>query len=200
MADIEQGLKEIAEIRALMERSSKFLSLSGLAGVVAGVIGLAGAWSAAILLEGEDPLVPLLVLGAGVLTVALAASFFLTVRHARRGGQPLWTPASRLLLLALFVPLLAGGGFCISLLVHGVYVLLPATMLLFYGLGLFSASQFTHPEIRYLGYTQLVLGFLAGLFPGFGLLCWGVGFGLMHIVYGLLMYFTRDRHAAPGRS
>ena len=200
MADIEQGLKEIAEIRTLMERSNKFLSLSGLSGVAAGFIGLAGAWAAGVILEREDPLVPMLVLGAAVLSVALAASFFLTVRHARRGGQVLWTPASRLLVIALSVPLLAGGGFCIVLLLHGVYALLPAAMLVFYGLGLFGASQFTHPELRYLGYTQLVLALLAGLVPALGLFCWGLGFGLMHIVYGLIMYFVRERHAATGRS
>ena len=200
MEDIEQGLKEIAEIRSLMERSSKFLSLSGLAGVAAGFIGLAGAWTGAVILEeGEgDPRSSLVALAAGVLVVAIASSLFFTIRQAKRRGQSLWTPASRLLLVALGVPLLVGGVFCIALLLQGIYDMLPATMLLFYGLGLFGASQFTHEELRYLGYSQLVLGTLAALLPESGLVFWGAGFGLMHIVYGLLMHFNRDRHAATG--
>jgi hypothetical protein len=198
MQDIEEGLKQIAEIRSIMERSSKFLSLSGLAGVGAGIIGVLGTWAAVTIIEGdpERRLWAMLLLAAAVLGSALAASLFFTVRQAKRRGLPLWTRASRLLVFSLSIPLLAGGVLCVALLLRGVYDMLPASMLLFYGVGLFSASQFSHIELRHLGYAELVLGVVASFLPGFGLLLWGAGFGLMHIVYGLLMYFHRDRHAA----
>ena len=202
MTDIEQALKQIAEIRSMMERSSKFLSLSGLAGVAAGVIGLAGTWAATVILEGgrQGTLESMIALGGSVLLAALSASILLTVGQAKRKGYPLWTRASQLLLFSLLIPLLAGGALCGALLLRGAYDLLPATMLLFYGIGLFSASHFTHTELRHLGYVQLALGVLAGFFPELGLLLWGAGFGLMHIVYGLVMHFNRDRHAATGGS
>jgi predicted lysophospholipase L1 biosynthesis ABC-type transport system permease subunit len=37
---MNQHLEDIAEIRAMMERSTRFLSLSGLSGVFAGTFGL----------------------------------------------------------------------------------------------------------------------------------------------------------------
>jgi len=202
MTEIEEGLRQIAEIRSIMERSQKFLSLSGLAGVAAGIIGLVGTWAASVIMErGEEGLIASMVaLGAAVLLAALAASFFFTVRQARRTNLPLWTRASQLLVFSLFLPLLAGGVLCLSLLLQGIYEMLPAAMLLFYGLALFSASHYTHAELRYLGYAQLALGTLAGFIPELGLLLWGTGFGIMHIVYGLLMYYRRDRDAAIGGS
>ena len=202
MTDIEQGLKQISEIRSIMNRSSKFLSLSGLAGVVAGVIGLAGTWAAMRIMEGEREgmLASMIALGFGILLSALLASILLTIRQAKRKGLPLWTRAAELLVFSLFIPLVAGGVLCTALVLREAYELLPATMLLFYGLGLFSASQFTHSELRQLGYVQLGLGVLAAFLPEQGLLFWGAGFGVMHIVYGLLMHFNRDRHAVTGGS
>ena len=76
---------------------------------------------------------------------------------------------------------------------HGGYFLLPSIMLVFYGLALINASKYTLEDIRHLGYCEIVLGLLSAWFIGYGLLFWAIGFGVLHIVYGTIMYFKYDR-------
>lgn len=204
-------LAQLTEIRAIMERSSRFISLSGLSGVGAGVVALAGTgvghWylqqrypSAGYLRllqstpeERELVLPYLLLLAVGILGVALAVAFFFTLRRARRAGQPLWSALGRRLALSLLIPLAAGGLFCIALFLQGAVGLVVPGLLLFYGLALLNASKYTLDEIRWFGLTQIGLGLVAVLFPGFGLAFFALGFGLGHIGYGLLMYNRYER-------
>lgn len=208
MDELESGLREIAAIRSMMERASKFLSLSGLSGISAGVVALAGAWAAdrAIQGSGSHILLPgeqvsgeawpggfLLADAATVLVLALVCSTLFSVRMARKKGHPLWGPTTVYLLAALALPLAAGGAFCCILIVHGIYGLIPAAMLVFYGLALVSAGNFTFGEIRYLGIIEVLLGLTAGIRPALGLMLWAGGFGLLHIVYGILLYTKYEK-------
>ncbi|WP_261989842.1 hypothetical protein [Hymenobacter sp. BT190] len=204
-------LAQLTEIRAIMERSSRFISLSGLSGVGAGVVALAGAGAGHWFLrreygatgylrllestEAERLLVlPYLVgLAAGIIVAALLVATFFTWRRARHQGQPLWTALGRRLALSLAIPLIAGGLFCLALFVRGAVSLVVPGLLLFYGLALLNASKYTLEEIRWLGLTQIALGLLAVLLPGAGLLFFALGFGLGHIGYGLLMYNRYER-------
>jgi hypothetical protein len=207
-----QPAEQIKEIRDLMERSSRFISLSGLSGVGAGIIALAGALYAFFYLDydlrylnpdeyfgGEKPylspktLLVLLLDAAIVFTSAIAFAIILTTRKARKSGQKIWTHSTRQLLANLLVPLAAGGVFCIALLYHGIiYLIAPAT-LLFYGLALLNASKYTLSEIRWLGITEMLLGLTASIIPGYGLLVWAIGFGILHIIYGMVMYLRYER-------
>ncbi|HLK97154.1 MAG TPA: hypothetical protein VK364_05245 [Hymenobacter sp.] len=214
-------LAQLTEIRAIMERSSRFISLSGLSGVGAGVVALAGAgvghWFLRLeygsqyeygrqyepsgflrLLESTEQerwlvLPYLLLLAAGMIALALVVAMFFTMRRARRAGQPLWTALGRRLAMSLAVPLVAGGLFCIALFLRGAVSLVVPGLLLFYGLALLNASKYTLEEIRWLGLTQIGLGLVAVLLPGAGLLFFALGFGLGHIGYGLLMYNRYER-------
>ena len=208
MNEFESGLRDISAIRSMMERASKFLSLSGLSGVSAGVVALAGAWAAHravqisgthIPLPGEQGAVDawlgrfLIADAVTVLVVALACSTFFSVRMARKKGYPLWGPTTLYMLAALMIPLAAGGAFCGVLLFHGVYGLLPAVMLVFYGLALLNAGNFTFSEVRYLGIIDILLGLTAGFQPALGLILWAGGFGVLHIVYGILLYSKYEK-------
>jgi len=202
MEDIESGLQDISEIRSMMEKATKFLSLSGLSGVSAGIIALAGAWLAAGAIGGswgrlpaappstaEGAPVTFLVCDAlGVLLLALASTTWFSVRMAKRRGLPLWGPTTAYLLAALFIPLGAGGAFCGVLMSGGSYALLPSAMLVFYGLALLGAGNFTFSEVRYLGGIDVLLGLTAGFRPELGLILWAGGFGILHIVYGFLLW------------
>ena len=42
----QQPLEELQHIKRMMERSSRFISLSGLSGIAAGICAIAGAWFA----------------------------------------------------------------------------------------------------------------------------------------------------------
>lgn len=195
MQDIDSGLREISEIRSMMERASKFLSLSGLAGVSAGLVGLGGAAAASVILEHEGrPDVGVILLTAiAVLLLALGLAVFFTRRNARRQGLPIWDATARRLTVALLVPLSVGGAVCIVLLVQAEYGLLASMMLVFYGLALVQASAFTRGEVRWLGAIEIVLGIAAGFWPAWGLALWGTGFGVLHILYGSVMYYRYDR-------
>jgi len=208
MDELESGLRDISAIRSMMERASKFLSLSGLSGISAGVVALAGAWAAHLAVQqsgthiplpgevggGDAWLVRFLIADAiSVLVVALACSTFFSVRIAKKKGYPLWGPTTMHLMAALLIPLAAGGAFCGVLLSHGIYGLLPAAMLVFYGLALLNAGNFTFGEVRYLGVIDILLGLTAGFQPAIGLILWAGGFGLLHIVYGILLYAKYEK-------
>ncbi|TGE19327.1 hypothetical protein [Hymenobacter elongatus] len=208
-------LAQLTEIRAIMERSSRFLSLSGLSGVGAGVVALLGAGTGhwylreqygeggfVRLVEGsaveQRAALPFLVaLAAGMIVAALLVATYFTLRRARQDGQVIWSTLGRRLALSLVIPLVAGGLFCLALYLRGVASLVVPGMLLFYGLALLNASKYTLDEIRLLGLTQIGLGLVALLLPGYGLLFFALGFGLGHIGYGLLMYNRYERAARP---
>ena len=66
-------------------------------------------------------------------------------------------------------------------------------MLIFYGLALINSSKYTFFEIRYLGIAEIVLGLIASVFVSSGLILWAAGFGLLHIIYGIIMYYKYER-------
>ncbi len=207
--------RELAHIRGLMERSTRFLSLSGLSGVIAGVVALGGATLAryhidAALAPDADPLtygtvrghspvddlrVTLIMDAALVLFVALLGAFWFTWRRSRRTGQHLWDASARRLVINMMVPLGVGGLFCLALFYYGLPGLVAPATLVFYGLALFNASKYTLDEIRWLGASELVLGAVALFWLDAGLLFWAVGFGVLHIFYGGLMYLRHERGA-----
>lgn len=202
---------DLQAIRAIMERSSKFLSLSGLSGVMAGIFALLGAavvwlyvldwgrvtYGELLYLLGEPSYagigVILAVVAIMVLIFAVFGAVYLSYRKAMRAGKKLWAGPTRHLLFHLVVPLLAGAIFIIILVLRSDYGLVAPVMLIFYGLSLVNAGKFTFGEIQSLGLIQIVLGLLAAIFIQQGLLLWAIGFGVVHIVYGALMYYRHDR-------
>jgi len=215
-------LAQLTEIRAIMERSSRFLSLSGLSGVGAGVVALLGSAFSMRFLESafqnsqidggyqrllqssaeqrQAELPSLLVLTGGMITLALLVAFYFTRRRTHQDGQKLWSAPGRRLSVALAVPLVAGGLFCLRLYLGPDVALVVPGLLVFYGLALLNASKYTVNEIRWLGLTQIGLGLLNMLFPDWGLVFFALGFGLGHIGYGLVMYNRYERPGAPGAS
>ena len=203
--------EDIQAIREIMERSSKFLSLSGLSGVFAGVcalIGAAVAWFVVLDSGGvhydeylcsvdASPLnqvsINLGIVAMIVLVAAILGAFYFSYRKAQKSGQKLWTSSTRRLLGHLFIPLVSGGIFVLILTFRNNTDLVASAMLLFYGLSLVNAGKFTLGEIHYLGLTEITLGILAGIFVQHGLLFWVLGFGVMHIVYGTMMYCRHER-------
>jgi len=207
MKDTKGYEDDLASIRATMERSVKFMSLSGLSGILAGIFALAGAAYAYALIyypsspfgfrlyivEQETTVIKLVVTAALVLALSLATAFFLSHHKAKKLGVNVWNKPSKLLLINLLIPLIAGGLFTVILVSRGYYMIFSSTTLIFYGLALVSASQFTFKEVRYLGFTEIILGLVSATMPGFGLLFWAAGFGLLHIIYGSIMHYRYDR-------
>lgn len=200
---------DLASIRNLMERSSKFISLSGLSGVLAGVYALVGAAVAYIQLQKVSyevihpgwhsviypmpTVINLFIIAAAVLILSICTGIYFSYKKAKRKGQALFGKASRDLIFNMTIPLLAGGGLILILLYRGYFGIIAPASLIFYGLALIGASNFTFTDVKFLGLCEVILGLLAACLPGYGLVFWALGFGVLHIVYGSVMYFKYDR-------
>lgn len=201
----EKYLNDLIEIRKIMSRSSRFLSLSGLSGVSTGLIAMAGALLAEQLvfsrgnyllgeavMIGGDLLRSLVVIAGGTLLLSIASALWFTIRKSRREKLRVWDAQAERLLFNLMIPLVAGGIVSIILLRMGYVGFLPAMTLLFYGLALVNGSHYTLSHIRYLGLAEILLGLLALIFIGQSLYIWMLGFGLFQMVYGLLIQRKRE--------
>jgi len=201
MKDQQDYIQDIAEIRSMMERSSKFLSLSGWAGIIAGMAALAGAGIAHFAMEfrPDEILYPypdlttLIWLSLGVLIIALVGAIFDSYRKAGKRDEKAWNPTSRKMLSSMSVPLFAGGFLIVILISRSLLGLIAPLTLLFYGLSLFNAGFYTVKEVRIMGLFQMLLGLLNLTFIEFGLLFWALGFGLVHILYGIFMHLRYER-------
>jgi len=185
---------DLKTIRKIMEESSRFLSLTGLSGVFAGIFALAGFTIAFMAIRNQEisekgnlDLV-LFIIALAVLTATLTVGVYLSYRKAVRTGERIWTGTARRMLSNLLIPLLSGAVFILFFyLNHHYHYIIPA-MLIFYGLALVSVGKFTYGEIHYLGILEVLTGIIALCFPDHGLIIWAFGFGLLHILYGLIMH------------
>ncbi|UKJ08794.1 hypothetical protein [Solitalea lacus] len=208
--NINKHLESLTEIRSLMEKSSKFISLSGLSGIFAGIYALIGAaaafWANAHFntnhtpinqyspdFSWQDKLLLFCLLDAAlVLIFSILTALLLSKQKAKKSNQLLWDKSSQRLLANLAIPLATGGVFAFALLLDGNYKLIAPSMLIFYGLALINASKYTIGDIRYLGLIEVALGLINLFVVGYGFWLWCLGFGVMHIIYGALMYRKYD--------
>lgn len=198
---MEKQLEDLRAIREMMEKSSKFLSLSGLSGVLAGITAIAGAAFAYFYLL-QDPsargldrnqeLIILLADALVVLILSIGFGIYFSGRKARQNNQKLFNKVTLKTLYNLSIPLVSGGVFSMIFIIRGEVEMVASITLIFYGLALVNVSKFTFDEIHYLGITEIVLGIGAAIFLYNGIIFWTIGFGLCHIIYGLIMYKKYD--------
>ena len=207
--DTDQYLKDIGEIKDLMKKSSRFLSLSGISGILAGIYALVAAWWAYdIIYATENPskeayrsiviyeMEMLQLFGVAVLVVLLSVltAIFLSWRKSKKYGEKLWDAVAKRMLINFLIPLVTGGIFILFLIEKESYAYIAPLMLVFYGLACVNASPYTLGYVRYLGITMLLIGLLSVYFLGYGLFFWALGFGVCHIVYGILIYYKYDKN------
>ncbi len=198
----EKYIEDLKEIKNIMNRSSRFLSLSGLSGVLAGIFAIIAAGLAySTVYEGQDylgyrqatldndSLFRLILLALVTLFLSVGVGILFSYRKAKKENLNMLDNQAKLLLINLAIPLFTGGVLCLIFLSKGYIGVIAPLTLVFYGLALVNASKYTLQEVRSLGLLEIVLGLTATYFIGFGLLFWVIGFGLLHIVYGLYMYF-----------
>jgi hypothetical protein len=206
MENNSKSAEDLRTIRKIMEESTRFLSLSGLSGIFAGAIAITGALIAwfFILKNGtvnidkqvinlsEQEIISIkwkmIAVALSVLILSILFSLYFSVRKAKREGKELWSHSSKRLLVNLMIPLITGAVFTVVLLIHNHTELIVPELLIFYGLALVNAGKFTYGEIFYLGILEIITGLTSSFFPGQGLIFWIIGFGILHIIYGLAMY------------
>jgi hypothetical protein len=206
MENKSTSIEDIRTIRKLMEESTRFLSLSGLSGIFAGIFAIAGALIAYFLIlnngsihydeyfrslsgqETQSLRLELIADALGVLVLSIIFSLYFSFQKAKREGKNFWSPASKNLLINMLIPLTTGGIFIIVLLIQNHIQLIVPGLLIFYGLALVNAGKFTYGEVFYLGILEIITGLISAIFTGWGLIFWIFGFGLLHIIYGIVMY------------
>jgi len=200
-------LKDLNEIKHLMNKSSRFMSLSGLSGILAGIYALTGAYFVNIIISNikeasntfesfvisYNSVLTLIIIAFGVLLLSVITAIYLSWRKAKKQNESLWDAASKRLLINFMIPLITGGFFIIFLVEKEMFTLVAPLTLAFYGLALVNASKYTLSYIRYLGLTIIAFGLISLWFIGYGLLFWALGFGVCHIIYGALMHFKYDK-------
>ena len=210
----QQSIEDLQHIKKMMERSSRFISLSGLSGISAGVCALIGAWLAYPYVLGYKEYIIdvnaalaqamaqdysiilntwLFWIAAGTFFAALISAFIFTWIKSKKEGIPLWGKAAKRLSINISIPLIVGAVFLFKLIHFGTFGLVAPGCLIFYGLALINASRYTLDEVRYLGYLQIILGIINLWFVGYGLYFWAIGFGIMHIIYGTYMWWKYER-------
>ncbi len=203
--DKQKYIDDLKDIKTIMDRSSRFISLSGLSGVIAGVTALAGAYGAYLTVYKDqdylnyrhatmnsESIFSLTMIALAVIIISFGAGFFFTQKKAKKNNQSLWDSQSKRLLINLMIPLTAGGILCFILLTKGIIGIVAPVTLIFYGLALVNASKYTLSDIRSLGIIEIALGLIGCQFVGYGLILWAIGFGLLHILYGVYMHVKYD--------
>jgi hypothetical protein len=199
---MNKEVEDIKAIREMMEKSTKFLSLSGLTGIIAGAAAIMGAAFAYFYLL-RDPSITdythtqevLIILADAfvILAISIGSGIYFSGKKAKKTNQKLFNSATRRAAYNLALPLVAGGLFSLLFLIRGDIGIVASSTLLFYGMALLNASKYTFEEIHYLGITEIILGLLAAVFMYKGILFWTLGFGVCHIIYGLAMYNKYDK-------
>ncbi len=216
MPETTPHLDALQDIKEMMSRSSRFISLSGWSGISAGVCALIGAWVANTIFYDETGIASgysqpenykvstpfdlthivsnkLFIVAVVTFIVAFMLAFFFTFLRSRKNNFSIWGSAARRLMINVSLPMIVGGIFILKLLQTGEYGLIAPACLIFYGLALVNASKYTLGEVRYLGYGQILLGLINCWVPGYGLYFWAAGFGVLHIIYGALMLWKYER-------
>lgn len=200
-------LQDLQEIRKIMQERSRFLSLSGLSGILAGIYALIGAFVAYRLTHNAATIaysdlqdqqlssivLKLLVIALLVFLAALVTAVYFTNKKAKKQNENIWNKASIKALRSFSTPLITGGIFVLLLLMKSYLYLIAPSCLIFYGVALYSASHYTFRDIGALGIAEIGVGLLALYFEGYGLYFWAFGFGVLHIIYGIIMYYKYDR-------
>jgi len=196
----ETSLQDIKAIRQMMEDSSKFLSLSGLSGVAAGTFAILGALIANFFVleplkgsKANSMVFELLIIALVVFVSAVMSAWYLSWRKVKRDGGKFWTPQAKRMTLNLVFFLTIGAAFSGILILHDSTNLIASAMLVFYGVALINAAKYTLRDIQFLGICEVILGLIAGVFVNYGLIFWSLGFGVLHIVYGIVMYYKYER-------
>jgi hypothetical protein len=202
----EQSMEAIQDIKRMMERSSRFISLSGWSGVSAGTCALIGAWLAvrrmayykaasfgAHVVCRECIVRDFMIIAACVFGAAFITAFLFTYQRSKSNGIPIWGTSARRLMWNTVLPMAAGAFVIWRMLQEGHDLLIAPSCLIFYGLALVNGSKYTLGEVRYLGYAQIVLGIISLWVPGYGLVFWALGFGVFHIIYGVSMWWKYEK-------
>lgn len=200
----QQHLENLSELKTILSKNTRFLSFSGMSGIIAGIVALIGEFVAykyistnwdSIYAENFLNWDHVLVLGsiaAAIVIICIAIGYFFTMKNIKKAGGIKNLQLIKNTLWNICIPILFGGAICLIALLKQDYMLIPALMLIFYGLALFSGSKYSFDDLKFVGIAFIILGLLAYAMPNLSALAWGLGFGVLHIIYGIRIHLKQS--------
>ncbi len=200
-----------------LAQSSRFISLSGLSGVSVGISGLFATYIAHRLVASEtkadkdmlsivsgfdsyNETVHLFVgenlifLSIFTILFALLFSFYFTTAKSKKNNLSIWDGIVKRQLSVLSLPLIIGGIFISRLISTANFGFIIPVALIFYALSLINLRKYTSGDVAYLGYALLILGIVNLWIQRLGILFFALGFGIFHIIYGVVTFYFYERH------
>jgi hypothetical protein len=193
--DHNDAAKDLKVIRSIMESSSKYTLLPGIPAIIGGCLVLVAALITYVttrspcladLLKDRAALDPIVGLWVGAALLALLIDIvWAAVIALRRGVNPFGRMA-RVAAYALGPPFVAGAAVCIYHLAKLNLNEVAAYSMVFYGLGLWSASLFSTRSPKLLGAAFVATG-LATLWvlSEYSLVASASSFGGFHVAFGV---------------
>jgi len=176
-----RALEDLRFIRETLERSSAFTAIPGWGQVAMGASALPAAWLAARQSSQAMWLTVWLVEAVFASSIGIAA----TQNKAQRAGVPLTSGPGRKFALSFLPTVVAAAVLTAVLFESGMARVLPGIWLLLYGAGVVSAGALSVAVVPVMGTGFMLLGIAALTFPAPGNLWMALGFGGLHLGFGL---------------
>lgn len=180
----DRAMDNLQFIRDTMEKAGAFTAVPGWGGALIGLTATGAAWIASRQVSFDNWMKTWFMEAA--LAIGIAA--WSTHRKARLAGVPLLSGPGRRFALNFAPAMVVGGILTMVLFQAGMTALIPGTWLLLYGTGVVAAGAFSVPIVPALGMGLMLVGTVA-LFspPGWRDALMVLGFGVLHIVFGLII-------------
>jgi hypothetical protein len=179
-----RAMDNLSFIRSTMERATAFTAVPGWGGVAMGITALVAAALAQTRATENEWLAAWL----GASALALTIGGWSMAVKARRAGTSVLSYSGRRFVLSYVPPLAVGGLLTLVLVRAGLYGALPGTWLLLYGTGVVTGGAYSVRVVPIMGLCFMALGALALLAPpDWGDWLMALGFGGLHIIFGLII-------------
>lgn len=179
-----RAMDNLAFIRETMERSSSFTAIPGYGGAMMG----ATAIGAAIIAHNQPSIRAWLITWLVEAFLAFFIGMFAMWQKAKNSGDSLSSAPSRKFAYGFAPPIIAGIILTSLLYFRGMFAFMPTVWLTLYGTAVVTGGAYSVKIVPAVGWIFVGLGLISVFVDtSYGNLLMGIGFGVLHIVFGLVV-------------
>ena len=180
----DRAIDNLEFIRETMERSTHFTAVPGYGGMLMGVTAVAAAYIA----QQQPSIRDWLAVWLTEACLAFAIGLLAMWQKTKISQTPLISGPSKKFAFGFTPPLLAGVAITVGLYRFAHFEIMPAAWMLLYGTAVVTGGAFSVRVVPVMGWIFMVVGAIAFALPAsFGNILMGVTFGLVHIVFGIII-------------
>jgi hypothetical protein len=179
-----RAMDNLKFIRETMERSTAFTAVPGYGGAFMGLTAIAAS-----VIANSQPLVnDWLTVWFSEAVLAFAIGLFAMWQKSKIAKIPLNSAPARKFAMSFLPPLICGVVLTFGLWRFGHFEAMIPAWLLLYGAAVICGGAFSVRIVPVMGWCFVALGAIAFLLPaGYGNLVMGFGFGVLHIIFGIII-------------